>query len=86
MKDEVKILENTTPFIAYAELQLTHYQKNTTAPDSGHQHTREEIQNLYKKQSMGDILPEYFFKESREFAKNSNGFKNAFKDGAKNIT
>ena len=54
---------------------MTHYQENTTTPDSGHQHTREEIQNLYKKHSMGDILPEDFFKKSREFAKYSDDFK-----------
>ena len=54
---------------------MTHYQENPTTPDSGLQHTREEIQNLYKKHSMGDILPEHFFKMSREFAKDSDDFK-----------
>ena len=29
-----------------------------TAPESGYQHTREEIQNLYKEQSMGNTLHE----------------------------
>ena len=60
---------------------MTHYQENT--PDSGHQHTREEIQNLYKKHSMGDILPEHFFEKSREFAKDSNGYKNSLTEEAK---
>ena len=81
--DGVKSLTDTLS-IKYAPLQMTHYQENTTAPDqdSGHQHTREEIQNLYKKHSMGDILPENFFKESREFAKTFDGYKNALNDEA----
>ena len=62
---------------------MTRYQENTTAPNSGHQHTREEIQNLYKKHSMGDILPENFFKESREFAKDSDEYKNYLTKEAK---
>ena len=62
---------------------MTRYQENTTASDSGHQHTREEIQNLYKKHSMGDILPENFFKESQEFGKKFNDYKNALNDKAK---
>ena len=62
---------------------MIHYQENTTTPDSGHQHTREEIQNLYKKHSMGDILPEHFFKKSREFAKDCNGYKNSLTKEAK---
>ena len=80
MIDAVHILRDTP--IQYVPLQLTRYQKNT-APDSGHHHTREEIQNLYKTHSMGDILPEHFFKKSREFVKKSIGFKNALSDGAK---
>ena len=80
--DEVNILKDT-PFIKYAPLQMTRYQENTTALDSGHQHTREEIQNLYKENSMDDILSENFFKESREFAKTFNGYKNALNDKAK---
>ena len=60
---------------------MIHYKENT--PDSGHQHTREEIQNLYKKHSMGDILPEHFFEKSREFAKDSNGYKNSLTEEAK---
>ena len=62
---------------------MTHYQENTTAPDSGHQHTREERQSLYKKHSMGDVLPENFFNKSREFAKESNGYKNALNEKTK---
>ena len=61
--DGVNILKDTLS-IKYVPLQITHYQENTAAPDSGHQHTRKEIQNLYKKQSMGDILAENFFKKS----------------------
>ena len=72
-----------TPSIQYAPLQMTQYQEKTTAPDSGHQHTREEIQNLYKKHSMGDILPENLFKKSREFAKKSNDYKNSLTNEAK---
>ena len=63
---------------------MAHYQETTTAPDSDHQNTREEIQSLYKKLLKGDILPENFFKESREFAKASNGYKNSFTEEAKN--
>ena len=80
--DGVNILKDT-PSIKYVPLQMTHYQENTTAPDSGHQHTRKEIQNLYKKHSMGDILPENFFKKSREFAKKSIDYKNALNNTAK---
>ena len=80
--DGVKSLTDTLS-IKSAPLQMTHYQENTTAPDSGHQHTREEIQNLYKKHSMGDILPENFFKKSREFVKEFNDYKNALNDKAK---
>ena len=82
VKDGVKILKDT-PSIEYVPLQMTHYQENTTAPDSGHQHTREEIQNLYKKHSMGDILPESFFKESQKFARKSSGYKNSLTEKAK---
>ena len=80
--DRVNILKDT-PSIKYVPLQMTHYQENTTAPDSGHQHNRKEIQNLYKKHSMGDVLPQIFFKKSREFAKESNGYKNALNEKAK---
>ena len=82
--DGVDILTDT-PSTAYVEPQITQYQENTTKPENGHQHTREEIQNLYKKHSMGDILPENFFEESREFAKKSNGYKNALNDKAEKL-
>ena len=62
---------------------MTRYQKNKAAPDSGHQHTRKEFENLYKKHSMGDILPENFFKESRKFVKKFNDYKNALNYEAK---
>ena len=80
--DGVNILKDTLS-IKYVPLQITHYQENTAEPDSGHQHTRNEIQNLYKKQSMGDILAENFFKKSREFAKTFNDYKNVVNDKAK---
>ena len=62
---------------------MTQYQENTKALDSGHQHTRKEIQNLYKKHLIGDITPEIFFKRSQKFAKASNGYRNALTAGAK---
>ena len=62
---------------------MTHYQESTTTPDSGHQHTRKEIQNLYKQHSMGNILPEHFFEKSRDFAKDSNDYKNSLTEEAK---
>ena len=80
--NELDILKDT-PFIEYVPLQITQYQENITTPDRGHQHTREEIQNLYKKHAMGDNLPENFFEMSRELAKKSNGYKNALNDKAK---
>ena len=80
--DGVNILKDI-PSIKYVQPQITRYQENTTGPDSGHQHTRKEIQNLYKKHSMGDILPENFFKESREFVKECKDYKNALNDEAK---
>ena len=78
----VNILKDT-PFIDYVPPQITHYQENTAEPDGGHQHTRKEIQNLYKKHSMGDILPKDFFNKSREFAKTVNDYKRALNDNAK---
>ena len=56
---------------------MIHYQEIRTAPESGHQHTRKEIQTLIKKPSMGDILPKNFFKKSREMAEQSSDYKNA---------
>ena len=80
--DCVKDLKDN-PVIEYVPLQMTQYQENTKALDSGHQHTRKEIQNLYKKHFIGDITPEIFFMRSQKFAKTSNGYKNAFTDEAK---
>ena len=62
---------------------MTQYQENTKAPASGHQHTRKEIQNLYKKHLIGDITPEIFFMRSQKFAKESNGYRNALTAEAK---
>ena len=62
---------------------MTQYQENVTVLDSSYQYTREEIQNLFKKHSMGNILPENFFEKSLKFAKESNNYKNAFSDNAK---
>ena len=62
---------------------MTQYQENTKALDSGHQHTRKEIQNLYKKHLIGDITPEIFFMRSQKFAKESNGYRNALTAEAK---
>ena len=56
---------------------MTFYQKAMPTLESGHQHTRKEIQNLIKKPSMGDILPENFFNESQKMAENSSDYKNA---------
>ena len=70
------------PSIKYVPLQLSNYHKHTAAPNSGHQHTRKEIQNLFKKDFMGDILPEDFFEKSLEFVKESNGYKTALFAGA----
>ena len=55
---------------------MTHYQETITALESGYQQTRKEIQSLIKKTSMGDILPENFFTESRKMAENSSDYKN----------
>ena len=71
------------PKIDYVPLQMTQYQKTVTAPDSGHQHIRKEIQNLIEKPPMAKILPEDFFTESRKMAKNSPDYKNALTDEAK---
>ena len=62
---------------------MTQYQENIAAPDSGHQHARDEIQNLYKKYLIGNITPENFFIRSQMFVKTSNGYKNALTDEAK---
>ena len=71
------------PKIDYVPLQMTQYQENMSASDSGHQHTRKEIQNLVKKPLMADILPENFFTESRKMAKNSSGYRNALTEETK---
>ena len=75
----VNILKDGLSF-KYASPQITQYEENTTPPDSGHQHTRDEIQSLYKKQL---ITPEDFFEKSRNFAKESNGYTKAVTDEAK---
>ena len=62
---------------------MTQYQETMTAPDSGHQHTKKEIQNLIKKPSMADILPKDFFTESRKMAEKSSDCKNALTDETK---
>ena len=72
-----------TPFIDYVPLQMTQYQENITTPDSDHQYNRKEIQTLYKKHPMGDILPEQFFEKSRDFAKKSEDFKRKLTSEAK---
>ena len=71
------------PKIDYVPLQMTKYQETMTAPDSGHQHTKKEIQNLIKKPLMAYILPEDFFTESRKMAENSSDYKNALTDETK---
>ena len=70
-------ISKDTPFIEYVPHQITHYQEIITTPDSGHLYTRKEIQTLYKKHAMGDILPENFFEKCQEFARKSIGYKNA---------
>ena len=81
-KPRIDYLRND-PKIDFVPLQMTHYQETMTAPESGHQHTREEIQSLIKKPLMGDILPENFFTESRKKAENSSHYKHALTDEAK---
>ena len=71
------------PKINFVPLQMTHYQETMTAPESGHQHTRKEIQSLIKKPLMGDILPKNFFTESRKMAENSSDYKHALTDETK---
>ena len=64
---------------------MTHYQETRAAPESGHQHTRKEIQTLIEKPSMGDILPENFFKKSREMAEQSSDYQHALTQEAKDM-
>ena len=62
---------------------MTYYQKAMPTSESGHQHTKKEIQNLIKKPSMGDILPENFSTESRKMAENSSDYKKALTKATK---
>ena len=71
------------PKIDYVPLQMTQYQETMTAPDSGHQHTKKEIQNLIKKPVMADIFFENLFTESRKMAENFSDYKNALTDETK---
>ena len=71
------------PNIHYAPLQLAQYQENMIAPESGHCHTRKEIQTLFIKLKVGNILPENFFMQSRYMAEKSFDYKNAFTDEMK---
>ena len=76
-KPRIDYLQNDAK-IDFVPLQMTHYQETMTAPESGHQHTRKEIQSLIKKPLMGNILPENFFTESQKMAENSSDYKLAF--------